>query len=65
MLLSEQVCRVPDILRVSKLMAMRNKQSYAKAVALLQDKERKLVAWFIQIAPRNPFLQLGVERSAA
>lgn len=57
MFLSRQICRVPDILQVSKLMAMRNKQSYDKAVALLQDKERKLMAWFMEVHV-DPMLEM-------
>lgn len=57
MFLSREICRVPDILQVSKLMAMRNKQSYDKAVALLQDKERKLMAWFMEVHV-DPMLEM-------
>lgn len=48
MFMTEKVCRVGDILEVSKFMSSRSPQGYEKAAELLQDKEFKLVNWFME-----------------
>lgn len=55
--MSESVCRVDSILEVSKLMAAQNKSSYDKAVALLGDKDEKLIGWFMGVHV-NPLLEM-------
>jgi len=47
--MTETICRIAEILEVSKLMAQRNPQSYVRAVELLRDKDLKLVNWFMDV----------------